>query len=88
VIVDDLYIERIASMPTKTNSPLIVDPDTVPTLATALQSFEPVARRHPQVVQSPRLVQVQELPARDPFEGAKSANRSIVEQSFSVVACE
>jgi len=47
VIVDNLDVEGIAPMPSKTNTPLIVDPDAVPTLAAAFQGFESVARWHP-----------------------------------------
>jgi hypothetical protein len=44
-------------MPSKTDPPLLVDPDAVLPASIALQGFEPIARRHPQIAQRPRLIQ-------------------------------
>jgi len=88
VVVDDLDIECIASIPTKTEAPLIVHPDAVLPFATALQGFEPVARRHPQIIQPSCLVQVQQFPSCGSFERAEPTNRFIIEESLCVFALE
>ena len=88
VIVDDLYIERIASMPTKTNAPLIIDTDAVLPFASSLQGFEPVAGWHSKVIQPPCLMKVQELPSSDPLERKESANSLIIEDRLSVFTSE
>jgi hypothetical protein len=48
---------RMSFSPKKTNSPLIIDADRVLTLPFAPQRFEPVARRHPQVLEPLRVIQ-------------------------------
>jgi hypothetical protein len=88
VIVDNLYIERIATMPAKANAPPIVDSDAVSTSAAALQGLETISWGHPQIVESSRLVQVLKLPARDPLEGAKPANGAVIEQGLRLPAIE
>jgi hypothetical protein len=44
VIVRDLDILRPGGRPTKTNTPLVVDPDTVLALPIALERFQMIAR--------------------------------------------
>jgi hypothetical protein len=43
MIVHDFDIERIATAPIKAKSPLLIDPDTVLSLALAAKPFDPVA---------------------------------------------
>ena len=60
-------------------APLVVDADAVLALAVALQRFQPVARRREQVLERPRLAQVQQLAPRRPLDrpaAARSAGRS------------
>jgi hypothetical protein len=61
----------ISVFPMKADSPLIVDPDTMLPFAVALQGFEPVAWRNPEVLQMPSLVKVQELASRNAFDRTK-----------------
>src|SRR3979411_2189834 len=51
VIVHDLHIPRRSLAPFKAYPPLIVDADTVLSTPVAMQSFEPITRRHPQIVE-------------------------------------
>jgi len=46
MIVDDLYVVGVTSFPPETDAPLVVDPDTVLTLAIALQSLQAIRRWH------------------------------------------
>jgi hypothetical protein len=64
VIVDDLYVVRIAGTPPKTNAPLIVDPDAVLAGPIALQRLQPVARRNTQKVESRSGIDLQQLAMR------------------------
>lgn len=61
VIVDNLYLGGFAVFPDETDAPLVVDADTVLTLAVALERFEPVAGRRPQIVQFHCLMQKEQL---------------------------
>src|SRR4051812_39241212 len=49
VIVDDLYVLRVAVLPDEADSVLIVDPDTVLPAPIARQRFQPVAGKCRQV---------------------------------------
>jgi hypothetical protein len=49
MVVDDLNVNGITRVPAKTDSPLIVYPDTVLTLPVSGKSFQPVSRGNPKV---------------------------------------
>ena len=51
MVIDDLYIDRSGCAPSETNTPLVVDPDAILTRSIALEAFQPVARRHFQIVE-------------------------------------
>jgi len=48
VIIHDLYVMRVAFSPSKTNAPLVIDPDAVLSRAVAGKGLQSVARRDPQ----------------------------------------
>jgi hypothetical protein len=48
---------RMVVFPDETNPPLVVDADRMLALSVAFQSFEPISRRHAQIVDSPGIVQ-------------------------------
>jgi hypothetical protein len=64
VVVHYLYLFSACRRPAKTDTPLIVDANTVLTSSIAFQGFQPVSRRHPQVIQSGRDFDLPELPPR------------------------
>ena len=64
VIVDDFDMRGASFAPDKTNAPLIVDADRMLAKAIRLQRFEPIARRRPQIGQSPSVVEKTQLPQR------------------------
>lgn len=49
MVIGDLYLLGGAIVPDKTDPPLIVDPDAVLSFAVALERFEAVAGRRPQI---------------------------------------
>ncbi|HSA82705.1 MAG TPA: hypothetical protein VLE23_17945, partial [Geminicoccaceae bacterium] len=61
MIVDDVDIVGRSLMPPEASPPLLTNPDAVLPTPIAPQGLEPVAWRHPQVVQDSRLVQHAQL---------------------------
>jgi hypothetical protein len=61
MIIRDLNVKGIAILPREAEPNLVVNPDAELALPTCLQSFQTVARRHPQVVQSSCSVQQKKL---------------------------
>jgi hypothetical protein len=64
VVVNDLDVERIAVVPSKANSPLLIYPDAVLSKPIALQRLELIGRRDHQVAQIGDAIQVFELLSR------------------------
>ena len=65
VIVDDLDIERVTIAPDKTDPPLVIDANTVLARTIARQTFQAIARRNAQIVQSGRAVKHSQLASGD-----------------------
>ena len=61
MVVNDFEFVRVAVLPDEADAPLVVDADAVPARQAALQGFEAVARRHPQVIQDRRRRLLREL---------------------------
>ena len=57
VIVGDLDLESIALPPDEANSPLVIDPNAVLTLAVAREFLEVVSRRNIQICQAISCIQ-------------------------------
>src|SRR3546814_17992820 len=51
VVIDDLHVVRIAAAPAEADTPLVVDPDAVLSLAIAFEQLQPVCGRNPQVIE-------------------------------------
>jgi len=75
VIVHDLNFVSIPLTPNEAQTPLIVNPDTVLSLALAAQGFQTVSRRRCQVTQFRGAVQLSKLPPGDALDGLKAAAR-------------
>ena len=88
VIVDDLYVVRICTVPSKTDSVLIVDADAVLSGAIALELFEPVRRRSRQVDQAARFRKHPELSQSDPGDGLEPPGRLPVPDRFRLRVLE
>ena len=80
MVVHDFRVHGMVARLTKADSPLIVDPDAVLSGAVTLQDFEPIFWRNLQILQPPRLVEVQEFAARDPLDGPEPRHGPVAEQ--------
>lgn len=78
--VHDFNVHGMSADPTKADSPLIVDTDAVLSGAVTFQDLEPVAKWDAQILQTPRLVEVQEPTARDPLDGLQPRHAAVAEQ--------
>ncbi len=65
VIVDDLDIEGVTIAPDKTDPPLVVDANTVLARTIARQTFQAIARRNAQIVQSGGAIKHSQLASGD-----------------------
>ena len=88
VVIDDFDIVRITFSPFKTDAPLVIDPDAMLSFAVALQGLQPVAWRHPQVLQTEGAMQVKQFAPCHPFDITEPADVPVIEQRFSVSATE
>ena len=59
MVVNYLNVEGIAIFPCEANPPLIVDPDAELTTAVTREGLEPIARRHPQIIERLRVIEDQ-----------------------------
>jgi len=51
VVIDDFHAVGVTLNPSKTDAPLIVDPDAVLAFAIALEGFESIGRWNMQIIQ-------------------------------------
>jgi hypothetical protein len=64
VVINDLDIVRITSIPNKTYSPLVIDPDTMLPFSRPLQFFKPVSRRNQKIGKDAGIVDHTQLSSR------------------------
>jgi hypothetical protein len=88
VVIGDLNVESISFTPHEADSPLVVDPDAVLSLAISLQLFQPISRWDSQVLERDRAVQQQQLSPRHSLEGPKARHVPIVKELFGVRRAE
>ena len=79
VIVDNFYIVRVRTPPSKADAPLVVDANAVEPLSGAPQRLQPIAGRHDQILECLCSMQVQELPPCLPLDRAKLRDYLVVE---------
>jgi len=65
MVIDNLDCISIAVFPNETDTPLIIDPDTVLSFSRSFQRFKPIGRWHTEIFKQPRIVQHSEFSARD-----------------------
>jgi hypothetical protein len=65
MVVGDLDIAGRSIRPPETDPPLIIDPDTVLPDTIALQSFQAVSGRYPQVLQFDSILKESQFPSCD-----------------------
>jgi hypothetical protein len=89
VIVDDFDVVRIAFAPPKADAPLVVHTDAELARPGTAELLEPVARRHPEVLENHRGVELAEAPERDPLNiGAELPDRVALEEPLRVGVAE
>jgi hypothetical protein len=81
-------VVSVALAPSKTDPPLVVDPNAVLSFAVAAQPLQPVAWKHAENSKIVRRVEHVELPKGRPFDGAKLATGLAMEESLSLIAPE
>jgi len=65
MVIDNLDCISIAVFPNKTDTPLIIDADTVLSFSRSFQRFKPIGRWHTEVFKPPRIVQHSGFSMRD-----------------------
>ena len=88
MIVDDLDFVCACITPHEANSPLIVDPYAVLSIAVSPQKLEPIAGRSGQVAQFRRAVLLPKLTSRDVFNRRESTARLPTVKPLSLSAAE
>ena len=84
VVVYDLHVVGVPTLPPKAHPPLIVDPDTVLPLPVSLQPLQAVARRDLEVVQAAGRMQDQEFAEGYPCEGSEPLPRLSLKEGFGI----
>ena len=75
MVIDDLNLVRVSVAPDKADAPLVVDADAVRSGSSALEGFEPVTRRHPQILQMFRLVEPDQFAQGDALDFSRQFSR-------------
>jgi hypothetical protein len=88
VIIDNLNFVRVPLTPRKTNSPLIVDPDTVGPGTFSFQLFQLISGWNTKVFQTPSLMQIQQLTPGYALNILKAPYKLVVKQPSGVRAFE
>jgi len=88
VVIHDFYVFSACFRPAKADAPLIIDANAVLPAAPALQGFKAIARRHPQVIQAARDLELSELSPRHGSDICESPDALSLGQCLSVGALE
>lgn len=88
MIVNDLHAFRTGGSPAKAYSPLVVDADAVLASTIRFQCFQVISRRHTQVLQATRNLQLPELCSCNRCDAGKSPDPVAGRQGFSIAAAE
>jgi hypothetical protein len=73
VIIDNLNVHRVASVPNETDTPLIIDPYAVLTAPVSVQCLQAVAGRRGQISDLCRAIQLAKFPLSDAFDSVESS---------------
>ena len=86
MVVHDLHVERVAVTPDEADAELVVHANRVLSVSISSQGLKTIARWHAQVVQTPRVVEVAELPPGHALDRLEPKHGSIPEQRLRVLA--
>ena len=84
MIIHDFDAFRIAAAPHEANPPLVIDSDAVLGTAVCFQCFQPISRRHSQVVQRSGPVEIFELAPDAYFVTDENGNGNKLEMTPNV----
>src|SRR3546814_10766142 len=76
VVIDDLHVVRIAAAPAEADTPLVVDPDAVLSLAISFEQLQPVCGRNPQVIERSGGVEHAQLATGDLLDRGRQDRKS------------
>jgi hypothetical protein len=88
VIISQFNIVRVTIFPAETNAVLIVHANTVLPRPVALQSFEAIAGRDPQICETPRPIQQPQTAKRNTRDAGPLPRSFPVKQFLSVTIAE
>ena len=88
MVVHDLDALGATSGPAKTDSELVIDTDTPLPVAIASELFQPVMRRHTQIVDAADQVQLFKFSARHSLDVPEPGDSSPIEQSLGISAAK
>jgi len=88
MVIDDFNVARIAVLPAETDSPLLIDSNTVLTTPISGESFQAIARRDPQISKCIRRVQDQKLSQSHTLNSTESLRISSLKDLFSFPAAK
>jgi hypothetical protein len=65
MVVNYLHVLGLSVLPTKHDTPLVVDPDRMKSFSITFKCFKSIARRHSKVLELGRIMQIQKSPPGD-----------------------
>ena len=84
MIIYNFHLLRSVVVPDEADSPLIIDSDRVLTFAIAVQRFQMIPGRNPQILKRTRRRQIFEFAIGDPLKRAEPPNRFTLGESFGI----
>lgn len=88
MVIDDFDIGRIAVLPAETDSPLIIDSNTVLTVPISSEFFQSISRWDPQISKCIRRIQDQKLSQSQTLNSAESLGVSALKNLLSLAAAK
>jgi len=89
MIVRHLDIVGVAFLPTEADAPLVIDANTMLAKAIARQSFQPIGRWNPQIIQALSDIELYQLAPRKAVQfGGKVAQELALKQPLGVLVTE
>ena len=82
MVIHNLDFFRARICPFENDSPLVIDPNGVPTTAPSPESFETVPRRNRQICQESGPVELYQFPCGNPCNGSKAAASLFTKKFF------
>jgi len=79
MVVNDFDLVHVAAIPTKTDTPLVINTNAVLPLAPSLQGFQTISRGHSEIREAPRLVEIEELPSCSSLDCTETSYGQVVE---------